>query len=139
MKLFFPCALLMNYCVFLAHYKPKESSSPKVKNMLNSAIWAWSDIRIKNEMFRYSMWTLDYQPQNGKGQEELDDLWAKVWEGFVSLTACYKIYSKTIIHLMSVTHHDNFMSNFVSIDKTVWKRKKKVFRPIRNIARSSTN
>ena len=46
---------------------------------------------------------------------------------FVSLTACYKISGKTIIYLMSVTHYDNFMSNFMSIDKRIWKRKKKQF------------
>ena len=69
-------------------------------------------------MFRYSMWTLDYQPQNGKGQEELDDLWAKVWRDLYLLATYYmlKYNGKNSIYILLTINY-----NFMSVSKAIRK------------------
>lgn len=129
----------MDYCVFLAHYKPKENSSPKVKNMVNfsylNLIRKWNE-RMSNVQTQQVNFSLSNHRWGRKRRTRLS--LSKTVRGFLFIDNLLydKICGKNIIYIMSTTHYNNFMS----IGKQYEKKKiTLVFRPVRNITGSSTN
>lgn len=95
----------MVYFDFLAHYKPKETSSPKVKNMVNfsylSMIRKWTE-RMSNIEIQHVNFSLSTIKWGGRGRIG-QSLNKGVKESVLIDNLVYaKICSKNVIYLMSV-------------------------------------
>lgn len=115
----FSCTLLMDYCGFLAHQKPKKVNSSKVKNMVNfsylNLITMWNK-RMRNVQKQYLNFSLSTIKWEGK--RRLDDLWAKGWRDLYLLTTYYMLKNngKNSISILSTINY-----NFMSTSKTIRK------------------
>ena len=118
----FSCILLLDYCGFLAHQKPKKVSPSKVKNIVNFSylnfIRVW-DKRMRNVQKQYVNFSLSTIKLEGKRRIRWS-LRKRVKGSVLIDNSLYAKYNgKNSIYILSTINY-----NFTSTSKTIRNKNK---------------